>query len=103
MIRGLRSSAKDVVPHALPARWRLPLELRAQSNFAIVESDHLETGVDEDRYEVVVPVDQLTTETHDQKQWNAAAAYLVLDRDAVHFYRCHRARVPGSIPLTAKR
>ncbi len=67
-ILGLDRAPGHRPEHRLDLARRLPGELGGETDVAIVERDHPETGGHEAVDELVGPVDQLTAETHHEEQ-----------------------------------
>ena len=73
-VLGLDRTPGHRAEHRLDLARRLPGELGGETDVAVVERDHPETGGDETVDELVGPVDQLATEAHHEQQRFAVAA-----------------------------
>ena len=102
-VAGLWWALDQRCKHRSRLRGRLPVELGRETLITIVERDHLETCRNEPVDESVGPVSELATEAHHQQQRFAFASYLVFNRNAVCFHRCHvTERTPAGPPASQR-
>ena len=97
-VRGVGQSPRGDAEHHLPAGGDRRVDLRRETDIAVVEADHPEAALHEALDELQRPCDELPAETHDEQEGFGVgvAVDLVLEGDAVHVGRSHASQPTGA-------